>query len=390
MADTRIRVAIIAPGEVYGGVERFVNVLSETLQDENEAEPLVILLHDGLQAQSLRQRGIEVIVPEQRSKYDPSLVKKLAEVYRRKRIDVVHTNGYKATILGAAAAKMIGLPVVKTEHGKLEPRTWLDPRHIRMRVNLLLDELSTRWLVDHIVYVTHDLQCAYRRRNLETGSIVYNGIPPIQLDTASPPPEIDSGKFNVGVIGRLAEVKGHLILLRALTHLRDLPDLAVHVIGEGPRKHALCRYCVEQELSDIVQFLGFRNDIYRYLAAFDLLVMPSLHEGLPYVLLESMSLGVPVVASNVGGLREILEDAEDALLVEPGNDASLAGAIRTLYEDQVLRERLARSAICKVGKDYIASAMARDYLEIYRTLLHPKAATQAISTTAADATRYNP
>jgi glycosyltransferase involved in cell wall biosynthesis len=365
-SERPIHLAIIAPGELYGGVERFVNILAKSLDEAHEVKPLVILFNDGNHAEGLRSDGINVIIPEQRWKYDVSLIRRLSEIFRTERIDIVHTNGYKATIVGTLAAKMAGIPVVKTEHGKLEPGAWYDPRHVRMRANLFLDELVTRRLVTHTIYVTHDLQCTIgRKEDLTTSSIIYNGIAPIAPRTSAHPAEIDPHAFNVGIIGRLAEVKGHGVLLRALSRLNDLSDLRVHIIGEGELKAEIQQYCHAQKLDGRVQLLNFRSNIYDYISALDLLVMPSLHEGLPYILLESMYLRVPVIASDTGGLGEILESEVDCLLVESGNEKMLAQAISTLYHDANLRTRLAENAYQKVCKDFMVQNMMEEYLNIF-------------------------
>lgn len=366
MRGKRIRVAIIAPGEVYGGVERFVNVLAECFNDDQEVQPLVILFHDTVQAELLRKSGVEVVIPQQRGKYDLSLAGKLAGLFKRKGIDIVHTNGYKATILGAIAAKYVGIPVVKTEHGKLEPGLCIDPRHLRMRVNRFLDEIVTRLFVHHVVYVSHDLQSMFRRNNdREKSSIIYNGINPIQISQRVRPPEIDSTFFNIGMIGRLTTVKGHRVLLNALTQLHDLKDLRVHIIGEGSLEKDLRKFCQRHGLNGTVQFLNFKQNIYDYISSLDLLVMPSVHEGLPYVLLESMYLKIPIIASEVGGLNEILQNNIDALLVKPGDERSLAEAIRSLHTCHALRKILSENAFQKVQKDFMVTTMAREYTELY-------------------------
>jgi glycosyltransferase involved in cell wall biosynthesis len=115
-----------------------------------------------------------------------------------------------------------------------------------------------------------------------------------------------------------------------------------------------------------VAFLGFKENIRDYIAALDVLAIPSLYEGLPYVLLESMSSGAPVIAARVGGIREILEHKKDSLLIEPGNDRELAETIRFLYNHPKVRIRLARDAFEKVNDSFMVGNMASLYLTLYR------------------------
>jgi glycosyltransferase involved in cell wall biosynthesis len=115
-----------------------------------------------------------------------------------------------------------------------------------------------------------------------------------------------------------------------------------------------------------VQIQGFRRNVYDYIAHCDVLLMPSLHEGLPYTLLEAMALGIPVIASRVGGLAEVIQDGATGLLITPGNVSVLADAIRRLIADPSLRARLGDEALRLQRAKYSLEAMASSYLNVYR------------------------
>jgi glycosyltransferase involved in cell wall biosynthesis len=117
-----------------------------------------------------------------------------------------------------------------------------------------------------------------------------------------------------------------------------------------------------------VSFLGFRANVYDYIAHADGLLMPSHHEGLPYTLLEALSLGTPVIASRVGGLSEVLTDRQTALLVEPGNPAALAQAVRALAETPELREQLVRNGRALIAARFTADEMARQYRSLFESV----------------------
>ena len=120
-----------------------------------------------------------------------------------------------------------------------------------------------------------------------------------------------------------------------------------------------------------MHFLGFRRHIYDYLAHSDALLMPSLHEGLPYTLLEAMALGIPIIASRVGGLEEVLGDGATALLVPTGDCPALARAITRLHADPDLRRRLSENARRLQQAQYSLERMTERYLAVYReALLH--------------------
>ena len=304
----------------------------------------MILFHEGLLARRLRDQQIQVEVLDRYAKYDQRAVSALRQLLRQHQINVLHVHGYKATIVGGLAARGLDLKVVKTVHGQLEPlAAWKDLwSQSRLWMNTLLDRLASEVLIDARVFVSKDIQhAAPAFFGRIPHRLIYNGlqVPPESTDGPDQGGPGD-GTFNVGIVGRIAKVKGHAALLRAVARLHHLENLRLHVFGTGPLEDECKRFSDEAGLSKVVRFHGFQHPIHPHIRALDVLVMPSLHEGLPYVLLEAMYLKVPVIASRVGGLREVLEALEEdaAGLVVPANDpAHLAAAIERLYHSPQLR-----------------------------------------------------
>ena len=300
-------------------------------------------------------------------------VSALRQLLRQRQINVLHVHGYKATIVGGLAARGLGLKVVKTVHGRLEPlAAWKALlSQSRLWLNTLLDRLASRLLVDAFVFVSEDIRGATPGTVRGTPHrLIYNGLQAPSLAADGPGrDDPGDGTFNVGIVGRIAKVKGHTALLQAFGHLRHLENLRLHVFGTGPMEDECKRFCEKAGLSRAVRFHGFQHPIHHHIRALDVLVMPSLHEGLPYVLLEAMYLNVPVIASRVGGLREVLEK-DDAGLVVPANDpVTLAAAIERLYHNPLLRTQLARRAYEKVRREFLAPRMVREYHALYAELL---------------------
>jgi glycosyltransferase involved in cell wall biosynthesis len=158
----------------------------------------------------------------------------------------------------------------------------------------------------------------------------------------------------LSVIGRLVEQKGHRYLFEAVRQLKGNFKIKLLVIGDGPllqsQKLAVSR---SSTLRDSVIFTGLRKDVPRLLQATDLLVLPSLREGLPMVALEAMASSIPIVATNVGGMPEVIEDRVTGLLVEPEDPASLAEGLRTMLHDRAFARRLGESGY-RVGKERFA------------------------------------
>ncbi len=361
----KIRLAICSTGELFGGVEQCILSLSKYLKDETRIEFIVVLFHEGALSRQLGELGVETHVISSH-KYNPLAVLKIRDLFRERNINVVHIHGYKANILCGVAARLAGISTIKTEHGKIEPSGGNLPGAVKMKANIALDHLLTRWLTKKVIFVSRELEGHYLGIYAKKQcGIIYNGIMP--QDALRYSPQKKKGVFEAGIVGRLSEVKGHIYLLRALKLLSDIP-VHLKIFGEGGLERLLREYCKDNSLQDRVSFMGFRKDINEQIRNLDLLVMPSLHEGLPYTLLEAMYLKVPVIASRVGSLKEILVDGQDALLVPPADPQSLANAIRTLYGDASKRKALAVNAHKKVLDNFMVERMAGQYVSEYGKL----------------------
>ena len=174
-------------------------------------------------------------------------------------------------------------------------------------------------------------------------------------------------------IGRLSKEKGQLDLVAAIDRLRQMrPAEPVRLIlaGDGPARPQIVEAIQSMGLSGQVTLAGHIPDIGRYYQAADLVVIPSLSEGSPNVLLEAMAAGIPVVATPVGGIPEIVTHGESALLVPPQNPGAMAEAINLLLSSPGTAISLAQQARANVETDYTPEARARSLLQIYAGLLH--------------------
>jgi glycosyltransferase involved in cell wall biosynthesis len=301
----------------------------------------------------------------------PLAVPELRRLLRRRAINLLHVHGYKATVVGVLASRGLGIKVVKTEHGRLErPAGWRDlPGFAKLWAYTALDRLASSALVDGVVFVSRDIaETGGRWRTGVPRRVIYNGLAPASRDK-DPHAAPRDAAFNMGIVGRLTKVKGHQHLLNALALLTHLDDLKLHIFGTGPLHADYRRMAEERGLNRKVVFHGFEPAIQEKMAALDLLIIPSEHEGLPYVVLEAMYLKVPIVASRVGGLREALQDGDCGILVAPKDPAALAAAIEHAYRHPELRTRLASKAHARLRRDFLASVMVRQYALMYRTVV---------------------
>jgi glycosyltransferase involved in cell wall biosynthesis len=363
----KLRLALCSPGEVWGGVEQFVLSMAQYLRDR-DVEVLGVVFNDGILRERLQQARIPVLPLPAHSRYDPSMIARLRAGLNEHGINVLHSHGYKAAVLGGMAARLNRIGHVRTEHGQVEP--WTGLARLKMHANALFERAATATLTDAVVYVSEDIRGRSRRGpRPPLQQVIYNGIeqpPASRIETRDRLP--NDGTFKIGIVGRVSPVKGHHYFLQAAAQLQHLTDVRYYVIGSGPLEAECQEFCAAQGL-DTVSFLGFKQNIHAYLRQLDLLIIPSLHEGLPYTLLEAMYHKLPIVASRVGGLKEVIEDGVSGLLVKAGDVPALAAAIERVVQDQGLRQRLAANAHRTVCDRFLIDHMGTQYLDVYRRLL---------------------
>lgn len=361
--------AICSVGELFGGVERHILGILSGLRTHG-INSLLFLFHEGELAVQARAQGHEPIILPAENKSLLATSRQLACLLKRQRVQIVHVHGYKATIFCALARYWHPFALVKTEHGLPEPIADSSAQALRSRLYHFLADTATRWCGATICYVTKDLRTHYQRahRGLRT-IVIPNGVAMMDPNQFSRPIELHPDRFNLAIVGRLDTVKGHDLAIEAMA-AEDLPsDVHLHIVGTGPRETQLRTLAEERRVATRVHFLGFRRNIYDYLTYCQALLMPSLHEGLPYTLLETMALGTPIIASRVGGLSEVLEHGATALLIPPGDALSLAQAIMQLRNDTLLCRQLGDNAQRVQRTRYSLETMTKSYLAAYQQLL---------------------
>lgn len=301
--------------------------------------------------------------------YDPRAARKLARLIQENRSDVVHTHLWNADALGAlASAQVRGAAFVSTVYG-----AYYLPSGARGLVALRRRAQSRSFRTvyrafDRVIavsdYVAQDLRTRAGVRVSERSLAVVR--PGVDLEAAPPRPRgtrpprvVCVANFHVG--------KGHEFLLRALPLvLARFPAARCVLVGDGPERRAMERLALTLEVSEAVEFTGTVADPSPLVADSDLFVLPSLSEGLPLSVLEAWALGVPVVASRVGGLSELVEDGKDGLLVPVGEPEPLAQAIGAVLSDPGLASRLSAGGRNALAGRFSASRMTDEVLGVYR------------------------
>lgn len=363
-------IAICSVGELFGGVERHIIGLLKGLRGHG-IDTLLFLFYDHELAAQARSHGFEPIILPRYNSYFLSTARYMAQVLQQRQIRIVHVHGYKATVFSLLARYWYSFSILKTEHGLLEPMVGRPVQKMYNYLYRFLDILATRKANAIVCYVTEELQTHYRGAYHGLQSItIPNGIASIDRLSLQRPSEFREDWFNLVIVGRLETVKGHSLAIEAIAAASNLADLHLQIVGSGPCESELKILAEKLNISHKIHFLGFQRNAYNYIAYCHALLMPSLHEGLPYTLLEAMALGAPIIASQVGGLAEVLQNDITALLIPPGNSEALAQSIRRLYSDPELRCRLAKNAQQLQQTQFSLEKMIQRYLSAYQKLLN--------------------
>ena len=345
---------------------------------------LVSLRRKDLSEETLDALGIDITYL-QRGKFDPRTLGDLLGIIDRRQIDVVHLHGYGATTFGRLAAAMRRLPVVLHEHANLTSTPWF-----QKVADWMLEPYT-----DIAVAVSHSTAQFVIDARLVRPSrvrVVYLGAPLDEFSQPRTPAEIAAvrreldvrpGDFVIGTVTRLHDSKGNEYLVDAARRVIDArPSARFFLFGEGPLRQALEDRAARLGLGDRFVFGGFVKDVARVLAAFDLSVFPSLWEGTPLTLFETMAARRPIVATDADGLIEVLTDGRNALVVPKRDAAALADRIIRLMDDEALRMRLADGAQ-ETSRAYDIGTFVRKMERLYTILVQESRATrrQIASTT---------
>jgi len=288
--------------------------------------------------------------------------------------DLVHTHGYFADICGLSMARMLGIPGISTCHGFI-----YNDRNLKLYN--LLDKIALR-LCRKIIAVSDMIRDDLLQSGLDGSRIlvmqnaVRNDLGRSDLQRLRFEKRkalaIDAEEFIIGFVGRLSEEKGAKYLIEAGSEMksRDM-RFKIIIIGDGPEREHLFNMVEERRLGKNVLFTGFQENSEEWFPAFDVFVLPSLTEGTPMALLEAMSMGIPVIASDVGGVPDVIEDGVNGFLVKPKNVFMLASRIDIATRNKSLREAVIRNGLKTIKKDFYiqswCSELERQYQLLART-----------------------
>lgn len=318
-----------------------------------------------------RQRGLTVKPFRMRAGFNLAGALRVLDFARAQQVSVLHSHGYKGNILfGTMPCWLRRLPMVATVHGW----TWAGGIS-RMMVYEWLDSLCLR-RADAVVVVNEAMTSHPRLRSIRPHRLhtINNGIPQRDtLDQASrpklPQPILDfvSQGTCIVALGRLSAEKGFDILFKAVAGLvLEGRDVRLVLLGVGPLREELQQLAEQLGIGQRVLLPGFLADAPRLLNYFDIFALPSLTEGLPMVVLEAMQAGLPIVASKVGGIPQVLDHGACGLLTPAGDVQAVRTGLRDIMENKERAADRVRAAKARVHQLYSSRTMAEGYLTVYK------------------------
>ncbi len=321
-------------------------------------------------AAPFREAGADVLVFQKRRRIDPLLLWRVVQLIRKNHVDIVMTTLFYADVVGHLAGKIAGVKAIVSWETSSSPLFTIGRRRIPY--------MWTVRFCDRVIAVSSAVARYLKEQRgvpAEKIEVIPYGVD-LSRFTHRSPREVreslgfDRTHFVVGMVARLDPDKGHETLIQsALTLVTRYPRMRFALAGDGTLRKNLEAMVQEKGLSPFFSFLGYRPDIEKVLHAFDVVTLPSLHEGLPNVLLEAMAAGVAVVATAVGGIVDLVVDGETGLLIPPAEPAALENALSCMASHPEKTRRMGAAGRQRVEEYFSLSRQVQAFEEVFGSLM---------------------
>ena len=362
-------VYVVTRSDEIGGAQIHVRDLATRLSRKGH-EVIVVAGGNGLLFEHLQQLNIPYYrLPSLIRPIRP--VKELEALYhlirllRRECPDLVSLHSSKSGLLGRIASFPAKAPAVFTAHGwAFTEGTPRMPRLFYMALEKMAAPLARRLIT--VSRFDRELAQECRVGKPEQLITIHNGMPDIAEELLATP---EKEPVRMVMVARFSGQKDHQTLLQALAQIGTSQEWSLELIGTGPGREEVARQVRDLGFEDRVEFAGEVDDVAQRLAHGQLFILTSNWEGLPRSIIEAMRAGLPVVASDVGGVSEMVRDGENGFLVEPGNVEQLSERLRELMADSELRKRMGRRSRDCYEKGFRFEEMVENTLEVYRAVV---------------------
>jgi len=311
-----------------------------------------------------RNLGLNTAVFDSKGKFDWGTIREIKKFIVEHKIDIVHTHNYKSDLIGALAAKMGNAKWMATHHG------W-SGTDLKLEFYEKIDSFILR-LSQKVVLVSKQVKQNFLHLKEACLEVIDNGIPIEKFDR---PMHAGNTRSSLGlhpedcaivIVGRLSSEKGHGVFLKAVCEvIKKIKHVKFIIVGDGPLRGDLEKLSDDLNLSGHVIFTGIREDMPDIYAASDIMVNASYTEGLPMTILEAMAAHLPVIATDVGAVGEVIQTEKNGILLQAGDANGLALKMIELATNKEKRRRFAEKAYQDVGTRFSDTRMAERYREIY-------------------------
>jgi glycosyltransferase involved in cell wall biosynthesis len=338
-----------------GGLEKIVATLAKGINQTKFETEVWCLVNGGSIADQLIKEGVRVKLLNYKSYRNPLTFLNLAKRLKKENVQVTHMHGFFASVLGMGASLLAGI-CTKIVHV-----------HTSFYTLSFKNILLNKWInarATKVIYVSEKSRNLFLQEGygtLEKSIVIYNGI--------DYNPCVNQEQLDAPIISTVASLyihKGHDILIKAIPEvLKKIPKAHFWIIGKGPLEATLKRLAKNLNIEENITFWGEKNDINKMLSQSSLFVLPSLREGLPISIIEAMAQSKAVIASEVGGVSEIVEDNVTGLIVDAKNTKQLAEKITILLSDTTLRDKMGKNGRLAYENKFQASIMLNHIENVY-------------------------
>lgn len=374
---TKTIIHIIATN-FYGGPEKQIIEHLVRLNKRVEYQGILISFIENNSRNEILEKAKEMGITNygipMKNPFDYKALADIFSLLSKLQADLICAHHYKAVVLGWIAAKKLNIPILNYSRGftgeniKIQFYEWLERQFVKkvngiiavshgqkIRLNSFRIKKPPFWIVHNCVEI--DKTSLEQKSNSKREVLREFDIPKNSLLAVS--------------VGRLSPEKGHKFLIRAVSQLNSkYSNIHYLICGDGVLKEKLIKQAEQLNILNQFRFVGFRKDMDRLYQAIDFLILSSLTEGLPNVVLEAFSYSKPVIATKVGGVPEIVEHQKNGLLINKENPSELARAIEVIAKQELMRKKFGLEGYQKVRNEFTFDTQTKKLITIYDTVLN--------------------
>jgi glycosyltransferase involved in cell wall biosynthesis len=362
-------ILMIDLGRQYGGAEKVIeHIISHVYEDKYKLYLLCVKGSSFYDKNKGKGYGV-LTVPYNKRLFFVYFPICIYYIFKYK-IQIIHCNGFTGLVLGTICGRILGKKVITTVHSRSD----LDRDNCKKSKAIAWLELKLLKLNHCCIVVSNYLKSYFINRGMKDKKLItiYNNISDAYKDSPSSDKDPQrTDKFLICSAGRLEKVKGHIYLVKAMKKLLDKGrNVECFIAGEGSYRSEIQSYIYENSIQDKVKLVGFVDNIREFIKGCDLLIVPSIMESFGLVVLEAMREKKCVIASNVGGIPELIEDNQSGYLVEAGIEDQLYDKIISCYENQHIMASMGESAYRRYMSVWLKYNMTEEYLKVYDSFLN--------------------